>query len=141
MSVTEQKNITAQRKGHKAYATTIMNEVEALSNDYSQEDKVKIITYSQVLTERSQTIQSFDNRIMETLTEDQEIENEVMTSSDYHMRLQGALVTLADALQKLADKDDNHTAIPYRTMSHDNAKLPKFQLKSFSGEVLYFQEF
>ena len=98
MSATEQKNITAERKGHNAYGTRIMNEVEALINDYSQEDKVKIITYSQVLTERSQ---SFDNRIMETLTEDQEIENEVMTSSDYHMRLQGTLVTLADALQKL----------------------------------------
>ena len=106
MSETEQKYVTAQREGYNAYATRILNEVD----DYSQEDKVKIITFSQVLTERSDTIHALDNRIMETQTEDQQIENEVMTLSDYHIRLQKT-----DALQKLADKDDttaSHTAIP-----------------------------
>ena len=143
MTEANTKNITAQRKGHKSYATKIMNEVDALIiSTYNQDDKVKIITYIQVLTERCDTIQTLDNKILETLTEDEQIENEVMTSGDYHMRLQRTLVALTDALKKLSDNDSSTTDnITPSTIRHDHAKLPKLQLKSFSGEVLFFQEF
>ena len=76
------KLLTAQRRGHKTYATKIMNEAEALLINHSNEDKLQLITFMQVLSDRCSIIEALDNRILENLVEENAIEDEVMSSSD-----------------------------------------------------------
>ena len=71
-----------------------MNEVDALLINYDQQDKLKIIAYIQVWTERCNIIRTFDNQILESLTNDEKIGDGIMTSSDYNAIMQRHLIAL-----------------------------------------------
>ena len=139
------KHMKSQRRGHKSYATKMMEEASKIICECREGDKVKIITYTQVLTERPDAIRTLNDQILETIVDDEEIEKEITESAEYHMRMQEILVGLTEALSKLAANDETREVSEGGTLSsrtsHENAKLPKIQLKYFSGDVLSFQEF
>ena len=91
------------------------------------------------LKDRSELIQRLDELILESLTTDEEIENEIMSSSDYHTKIEERIIALTEALERfIADEEASLNAVSpnERTLvNQDHARLPKLQLKSFSGDV------
>ena len=82
---------------------------------------------------------------MESLTTDDGIENEIISSSDYHTKIQERIIALIAALERFTTEEEaslNAVCPNERTLvNQDHARLPKLQLKSFSGDVLSYQEF
>ena len=86
------------------------------------------------------------------MSTDDEIEAEMMTSGDYLLRIDETICGITDALERLSindeekldhdipdgEGDDDPKAVKFSTKT---AKLPKIVLKSFSGDILRFQEF
>ena len=97
-----------------------------------------------------------DNEILGMLNPD-EYEEEIMSSGDYQMNIEEVIFSITATIEKLASVDDNLSMpdlenvedkkmIPPKTSVHNEsygnrAKLPKLQLKSFSGDRLKFHEF
>ena len=128
----------ARRRGHKAYATKLMNEAEEFLKHGDTSDKVQLLSYKETLAERSDIIQALDDKILLD-TKEEEIEKEILSSSEYHMKVRTILVSLNEALGKLSTS--NVDSMPSIQRNQESAKLPKISLKSFSGDVLCFQEF
>ena len=133
--MSQDKNIPAQRRGNKAYATKLMNEVDGLLPTITKNDRVKMITYINALKNRSELIQRLDELILESLTTDDEIENEIMSSSDYHTKIEERIIALTEALERFTAEEEaslNTVSPNERTLvNQDHARLPKLQLKSF----------
>ena len=141
MTEVDIKNITAQRKGHRSYATKIMNEASQLIAANTPDNRIRMVAISNLLTERSVTIEDFDNQILSALTDDAQIEKEVLDDNDYHMRIQETLIGLLEAVDKLSVVGKEDPGSVKSKFKSDNAKLPKLHLKSFSGDTLQFPEF
>ena len=141
MTEIDLKNITARRKGHRSYATKIMNEASQLVEENTPDNRIRMIAITKLLAERCETIEEFDNKILSALTDDAEIEKEVLIGGDYRMRMQESLVVLSEAIEKLSVVEREDTASVKSKFNSDNAKLPKLHLKSFSGDILHFPEF
>ena len=90
----------ARRRGHKAYATKLMNEAEEFLKHGDTSDKVQLLSYKETLAERSDIIQALDDKILLD-TKEEEIEKEILSSSEYHMKVRTILVSLNEALGKI----------------------------------------
>ena len=138
--MSQDKNIPAQRG--KSVRDENNERSRWATTDYH---RVKMITYMNALKDRSELIQRLDELILESLTTDEEIVNEIMSSSDYHTKIQERIIALTEALERFtADEEASLNAVSpnERTIvNQDHARLPKFQLKSFSRDVLSYQEF
>ena len=102
MTEIDLKNITAGRKGHRLYATKIMNEASQLVEENTPDNRIRMIAITKLLAERCETIEEFDNKILSALTDDAEIEEEVLIGGDYRMRMQENLVVLSEVIEKLS---------------------------------------
>lgn len=141
------KNLVARRRGHKAFATKTMNTAEQLIGDRRQEEKSTMIATRQILSDRLATIEALDNLILSDLFDDEAIEKEILDSGDYNSRIQFTIVNLTEVIAEMESVDKASSKYLSRNSStgsspsRDNAKLPKLQLKKFSGDVRLFQEF
>ena len=118
-----------------------MNEASQLVEENTPDNRIRMIAITKLLVERCETIEEFDNKILSALTDDAEIEKEVLIGCDYRMRMQESLVVLSEAIGKLSVVEREDTANVKSKFNSDNAKLPKLHLKSFSGDILHFPEF
>ena len=156
----KKKLLVAKRGGHKAYATKLMNEAKLLCE--SGENRGKLNAYLKSLNERKDVIAALDDEILGLLTVD-EFETEIVASGDYQTSINVVIFSITDALENidfgdkkplsemppLDDDDDDIRSKASETSSEgkdsfsksNRAKLPKLQLKPFSGERLLFQEF
>ena len=157
------KKLVAVRGGHKAYATKLMKDV-------SDENVIKTISRSKLhailkaLSDRKEMIIKIDGDILEFLGDD-EYEEEIIASGDYVMKLEEAIFTVTEAIECLSMKDmsgdekitekaskSQKSPTDYEDSSDDDddkdsskksskrVQLPKIPLKTFSGDVLKFQE-
>ena len=137
------KNLVAQRRGHKAFATETTNKADKLVEDRKQKERSTMIATRQILSDRLAVIENLDKQILPLLEEDKDIEKEVLDSGDYNSRIHLTIVNLTELIDDLEsdDKVSSKGSSRSSSPSRDNAKLPKLQLKKFSGDVVLFQEF
>ena len=135
------KNLIAQRRGHKAFATKMMNKAQYYFDDRTNANRNEMVATRKILSDRSFTIETIDNLILSELDDEDEIEKEVLDSSDYNARIQVVLVNLSDVIEEKDGSRLSQGSNNGDSPSKNNAKLPKLLLKSFSGDVLLFQEF
>ena len=106
----------------------------------NSENRVKLTTYLKALTDRKETVISLDNEILALLGDD-EIENEILSSGDYLIGVEEAIFRITDALETNSVEEKPMPALEDGDKEYIDSKLPKLQLKSFSGSILQFQEF
>ena len=137
------QNIKSQRRGHKAYATKIMNDAQKIIDEPSKSKKAEILALRKLLTDGLNTIDSLDNDILHNLTDDDEIETEILSSGDYRMCVEVVLVQLSDIMEELTitENTKEETDSVHSMKNTESEKLPKLHLKTFSGDVLSYQEF
>ena len=133
----------AQRGGHKAYVTKIIGEVDTLLADYEEKDTARMKTLITMLREKSDTIKSFDGPILNALTEETEIGDEIMASSEFHQKVAEKVMGLDEALSKFSGSVSGSVESKPDISSsrdHEHAKLPKITVGKFNGDYLKFQE-
>ena len=141
MTENEVKHLTAQRAGHKSYATMLVKEAKGYIDVPSDNNVIRMKAIASILTEKLETIDSFDNQILAMITDVKMIEEAVVESSEYRMSIQEVLIALSDVLQKLKVNMMDERYSVKSSEKQQNAKLPKLVIKPFSGDILKFQEF
>ena len=162
------KKLVGKRGGHKAYATKIANDAAKLCKEVNPDHRPTLHAYLKTLSDRKDVIVALDDEILGLMNPDDMVE-EVMTSGEYQTNLELAIFNITDALERMKDKDETETKKDMPPLEDDekdsamksspkietkieskgssgsttiqHAKLPRLQLKHFSGDRLMFQEF
>ncbi len=160
------KKMVGKRGGHKAYATKIVNESDKLCKEVNPDHRPTLHAYLKTLNDRRDIIVALDDEILGLMSTD-DMEEEVMTSGEYQTNLELAIFNITDALERMKEKDETETKGDMPLLEGDekesvkktstkiettskgssgsttiqHAKLPRLQLKHFSGDRLMFQEF
>ena len=78
------------RKGHRAYVTKTLNDLEGeLQRGYP--DETQLLIYKTAIAEKMERLQGLDNEILETLTEEVDITAEIDGSSQFRSKMQKGL--------------------------------------------------
>ena len=137
-------DIILQRRGNRAYVTRTINVVKDMLQNYDGTSKSRLSSYRKSLNEKIETLMKFDIEILATLKEDEDIEGEIIQSSEIKDDIQDIIFQIDDKLsmeeQSLASHGSHSSLISSESRS-SHAKLPKLTLKSFDGNPIEFQSF
>ena len=139
------------RAGHRAYVTKIQPEVRTCIENFDEDVKPRVIVLKTSLEEQLATLTELDKEILELLeekedaVEDEELENEIEESCNIRAEI-SANITIMNALlvptpqpaESLAAEQPTETAPPQKSV---RVKLPKLEVKKFSGKIDECQEF
>ena len=111
--------------------------------NYSQErdDRVKIKSLINSLTEKHSLIKQLDNEILDLIESENDIEKEIESTSEFSDKLQIAFAKLENILSEQNDKEKSST-IPTASLVTKNkpepsrVRLPKLEIPKFSRDAL-----
>ena len=111
--------------------------------NYSQErdDRVKIKSLINSLTEKHSLIKQLDNEILDLIESENDIEKEIESTSEVSDKLQIAFAKLENILSEQNDKEKSST-IPTASLVTKNkpepsrVRLPKLEIPKFSRDAL-----
>ena len=95
------KKLFAKRGGHRSYATKLMNDISTV---VATKCSVKLNARLKALSDRKEILIKFDQDVMDTLTTETDFEAEIEESGDYMMKIEEAIFTIAEAIEKLSTK-------------------------------------
>ena len=137
-------SIQRQRKGHRSYVTRTINNVNDLLPNLTDENRNRLESYRQSLSEKIHVLNALDADIADRITDDKEIEDEIVKASDIKDEIQETIIKI-DKKFGLTEKRDIHnesrTSIFNHTESPRHAKLPKLSLRTFGGNPVEWQSF
>ena len=137
-------NEKSRRSGHKAYVTKTIGEVDTLLTSFEKKDTARIKSFIETLQDQSKLIKDLDGKILDALTEDAEIGEEIMKSSEFHQKVRVRVVGLHEALDSLSESTKNEQADVKPGMvsgtDREYVKLPRIPVGKFNGDHLKFQE-
>lgn len=152
------------RAGHRGFLTGVLPDVDECLNSYEAEKKVELVKWHTVLKEQLDKILPLDEEIYAEL-----IADEKSTEEDITAEIDRAARLKADVLQRLAAIDEKLAVLqsglsesqhmsgppssPYQNVVENGAtsssansktvrvKLPKLEVRKFSGKLEEWQEF
>ena len=151
------------RAGHRGFLTGVLPDVDECLYSYEAEKKVELVKWHTVLKEQLDKILPLDEEIYAEL-----IADEKSTEEDITAEIDRAAKLKADVLQRLAAIDEKLTvqtglsesqnmsgspSSPYQNVVENGAtsssansktvrvKLPKLEVRKFSGKLEEWQEF
>lgn len=139
---TSSNNSKKIRGGHRAYVSKQISEVkDALEDGTFLQKKSKILSFKRRLEKICTILAGLDEIILENCSEE-EVENEIMTSSMIHDEIQEMIIEIDEKLElspkesmKNTDPNDSHCT------NSINTRLPEIVLPEFHGNPLEWQSF
>ena len=86
-------NKVNQRKGHRAYVTKTLKEVETLLAT-DEPDEATLLSFQSSLTEKMDTLCNLDDEILGTIEQDEQIAAEIENSSNIRQNMQKTLIII-----------------------------------------------
>ena len=125
------------RKGHRTHVGKILQEVQYLLDKYDEPYKFDLLGHKQTLEDKLGIIQDLDNKILEGLTEEVAITDEIVAAGEFPSKVQKCIYQIEG---KLTENDRKPVVSSHNTTVQE-AKVPKLQIKTFSGNIVEFQSF
>ncbi|XP_046843610.1 uncharacterized protein LOC124437676 [Xenia sp. Carnegie-2017] len=134
------------RSGHKSYATKVVNKVISMLNDNAPLRKVELEQMRLVLVQKLDTISKLDDEIQSLLEKDDDIATDIDSSSKYGCEVLGALAEINEALSTIETNKRNEelantSASTVFSGARCRVKLPKLEVKKFTGKIQDWREF
>ena len=92
------------RKGHKNHTEKLLNDI-----DQSWDDRVKIKSLINSLTEKNSLLKQLHNEILDLIESENDIEKEIESTSEVSDKLQIAFAKLENILSEQNDKEKSST--------------------------------
>ena len=136
------RNKINQRKGHRSYVTRVMDNTKELLFRFSESERDRLSGLRVVIVEKMSVLKDLDEDILCGLSEEGEIEIEVVRSSELRADMQELIAKIESKL-KIVDVSDRSrsSSVTTATKVQNITRLPKLSLQSFSGNPLEFQSF
>ena len=140
------------REAHKAFVYKTMENAEKMLTDGGEDlssFKEKLTTLTSLLTEKVETTRKLDEAILEN-TKPKELDKEIEDSGEFGQHVYSILAKINFRLEHSEhSKHGGHMQAPAAIQGNDNSKnaesakvkLPKLELKSFSGNYQEWQSF
>ena len=137
--------------GHRSYATKLIADVEkCLQEPYATDDlEHRLKCLQNCLSERLVIIKDLDDKILMDIN-DELIETEIEDAGDCRERMHGALVKISTFFEKQSKAEQAVESVNQQPVSAvqqnkmgasgQSIRLPKLQLKKFSGDPKLWQE-
>jgi len=129
-------NPGASRRGHRATATKLRADIQEELDDGG--DKLKLGVFLRKLAKKSAIISELDNEILGALVNEEDIVAETMDQDEKMLELEQVMATL-ELYIKGEPHDDREDHDGSKVQSF--AKLPKLDIKPFSGDPLEYPTF
>ena len=144
------------RKGHRAYLKQIIAEAKGLLQDYTEEQHPKAVQLKGTIEEQLDIVRKLDEEILKLLVEvdevtDDEIAEEVTEAGDLRGEGKALVTSISDLLQPKQEisisppepspSTSSNSGQHGNEASNFRVKLPKLEVKRFSGKVEEWQEF
>ena len=138
----EKRKKLSQRRGHCAYVTKITKEVaggHCAKVDPSEEDRARLAGYEVILRTKLDTLSLLDEELIELISDEDELEKDIVHSSEIQGEIQGTLKHIELKLQPTVRKSES----PGESFTDNSsfAKHPKLNVQPFNGNSLQFQSF
>ena len=149
MNVEKTKKI---REAHKAFVYKTMENAEKMLTDGGEDlssFKEKLTALKSLLTEKVETIRKLDETILESI-KPKELDKEIEDSGEFGQHVYSVLAKINFRLEHSEhSKHGGHMQAPaaiqgngnYKNAESAKVKLPKLELKSFSGNYQEWQSF
>ena len=136
------ETLIAQRGGQRASATKcIANAKLEMSKEEEEGADSEILdSFYDKLSKKISKIKIYDSQILETLTTDAELSEETFSSDEKNIEIEITMKTLKSILRK-AKKDKDEAVSKNEKGGPSFTKLPKLEIKWFSGDPLEFPTF
>ena len=135
------KRRTTVRKGHRNHAEKLLNDI-----DQNLDDRLKIKSLINSLTEKHSLIKQLDNEILELIELENDIEKEIESTSEFSDKLQIAFAKLEHILSE-QNNNEKLSAITTESLETNNkpepsrVRLPKLKIPKFLGDALQWKSF
>ena len=106
------------RKGHRNHAEKLLNDI-----DQNLDDRIKIKSLMNSLTEKNSLIKQLDNEILELIESENDIEKEIESTSEFSDKLQVAFAKLEHILSE-QNNSDKSSAITTESLVTNNKPEP-----------------
>lgn len=138
------------RAGHRAYMTNIQPKVRTCIESFDEDVKPRVIVLKTSLEEQLATLTELDKEILELLeekedaVEDEELENKIKESCNVrgeirtNITMMNVLLVPTPQPAESCGRTTERNSTPQRSV---RAKLPKLEVKKFSGKIHDWQEF
>ena len=140
-----------QRVGNKVYLRRIVTEtLDQIQNASTAQEnpKFKVMASRDVIVDKLNLIKSFDVKILNTLTSEEDIEKEIIETGDFERYVQENILVIENWLKSQEEEVRSstlHYPLEPPNLSSINinshTRLPKQQIPSFYGDPLMFQSF
>ena len=138
------------RGGHRGHITRVLKKSEQLLDNLEPSSILQLKQHKLTLEEQLKATKELDAQILDLLSTDQEIDNEIVESAEFCDSVYGIIVRIDEQLkisESQQKEKDGPTVSP--TVSEDSAtsyggaktKLPKLVISKFHVETYLWQEF
>ena len=140
-----------QRVGNKVYLRRIVTEtLDQIQNASTTQEnpKFKVMVSRDVIADKLNLIKSFDVKILNTPTSEEDIGKEIIETGDFERYVQENILVIENWL-KSREEEVRSSTLHYpleppnlsRININSHTRLPKQQVPSFYGDPLIFQSF
>ena len=135
------------RGGHRGHITRVLKKSEQLLDNLQPSSILYLKQHKRTPEEQLKATKELDNQILDLLSTDQEIDNEIVESADFCDSLYEIMVRTDEQLkisESQQKEKDGPTVNPQDSATSNGgakAKLPKLVIKKFYGEAYLWQEF
>ena len=135
------------RRGHRAFVTKTIQSVNEVCLSYSGSslEKERLQSFKATLTDKKSILQHQDDAIIiEQLDKDEDIDSDILDSSEFGESISRALVkidiVLSGAVNSSEENGNSSKTLP-DSEATVKSKLPKLTLKRFSGDPTQWHAF
>ena len=138
------------RSGHRSFITRQINTIDERKNDAKRLKQLEM-----QLKEKLQTVKDLDEKVLERIAENEgesetegtdEVSKEIEDAAAFQDKVNSAIITIQELLLPVKPTIVNEPSISFGRPTYENvkkvrAKLPKLELRKFSGKPQDWQEF
>ena len=135
------------RAGHRQHINKRLRDMKLnvdLEETGGSSQILKMLSHKRYLEEKLSVLSELDKDILDSLVEEEEIVEEIELVGDYNNDLNEMLIRVDEALV-MAGRDvrrvESTTSTTVSAVERNSVKLPRLEIKTFSGEPTEFQSF
>ena len=124
----------------------IDKKLNPLLHDYNQNDKSKVLAVKSKLNEKLSTLQKVNNEVLGLIEDEDAYEDYQNKADDFEIEIEEVIINIDSIILKPETAPVIHPLIPQvvpppTPHQNHNIKLPRIDIKKFSGDVTEWQTF
>ena len=130
----------------KTLGTLINEKLNPLLHDCNQNDKSKVLAVKSKLNEKLSTLQKVNNEVLGLIEDEDAYEDYQNKADDFEIEIEEVIINIDSIILKPETEPVIHPFIPQvvpppTPHQNQNIKLPRIDIKKFSGDVIEWQTF